>query len=109
MNLYDDNAILGPNNKPFIVGKKNIRKYWEKAVNYFVDFSYITQTIGGNSKDVLYETGVVHFVFEIDGDTIQDSAKYLFVWKYNGENNYKIIAEMFNELPNKNTLNRVQN
>ena len=94
---YDENAIIGPPNKDFIIGKKAITAHWNRTVNFLDDFSYVTQKIGGNFNDVIFENGIAFATYTIDNKQVTDTSKYLFVWKYIGDKKYKVLSEMFNE------------
>ena len=96
---YTDNAIIGVPNKNFIIGKDRIRQYWGRNVEFIDDFWYKTQRIDGNTNDVFYETGIAFAKYKINNQIHKDTTKYLFVWKKFGDNNYKILAEMFNSIP----------
>ncbi len=96
---YAEDAIIGPPNKNFIEGKELIEQYWTNNVGYMNDFWYKTQRIGGNTKDVFYESGIAYAEYEINNQTFKDTTKYLFVWKNMGNGEYKVLAEMFNAIP----------
>ena len=73
INRYADNAIIGPPNKNFIVGKELIGKHWNNITGYINDFWYKTQRIDGNTDDVFYETGIAYTEYEIDNQIIKDT------------------------------------
>lgn len=94
--LYDLNAIYGAPNKAYVHGKSNIKKEWQKVANVLDDFSYDTQSLHG-SGDLIYESGLAFASYSINGVKIIDTSKYTMIWKDTGEQEYKIMLDMFNE------------
>lgn len=95
---YDTDAIIGAPDKRFVIGKAAITNYWQNLVVFLDDFAYETEHIGGNPNDVLYENGRAFVTYTINNQQITDTTKYLFVWKYIGNNEYRVLSEMFNAL-----------
>ncbi len=97
INFYDENAIFCPDGENFVRGKKDIAKHWNRAAKLIDDFSYQTLDINGNA-DLIYETGLAFSTYTLDGHQQTDTSKYLLVWKHIADDEYKILADMFNSL-----------
>lgn len=95
---YDEQAIIGVPNKPFVRGKAAIRAYWQEVTFALDDFAYETQHIGGDPNDILYENGLAFSTYTVNNQQFTDTTKYLFVWKYIGNKEYRILSEMSNAL-----------
>ncbi len=95
-NLYDENAIFAVPNQPYIRGREAIKKQWEQSAQLIDDFSYETQQLQGNG-DLVYEIGLAFSTYTIGDTQKMDTTKYLMVWKHIGGNEFRIVADMFNE------------
>ena len=97
LDRYDEHTIIGDPNKDFITGLDAIKKRMKNFVTFLDDFSYETQYMGGN-KDIVFENGLAFATYKINGKTVTDTSKYLFVWKNIGNGQYKVLSELFNDL-----------
>lgn len=94
-NLYLEDAVLGIPTRPFVYGKENISKHWERTVSLVDDLGFETLTLSG-SNEIVYETGLAFTTYKVQGISKIDTSKYLIVWRNIGKEQYKIAVDFFN-------------
>jgi len=93
--FYDDDAIFCPPQNACHEGKVAITEHWEQTVNLLSDFKFKTLRIRGDHER-FYEHGISVVTFSVNDSMVTDTSKYLLVWETRGQDDYKIIANMFN-------------
>ena len=95
-NLYDENASILPPNEPIVTGRKNIKAYWQGAIDGgLIDAS--VKTIDASSDgDLGYEIGTFELQFKGENDSIViDTGKYTEILKRNSEGKWISIYGMW--------------
>jgi uncharacterized protein (TIGR02246 family) len=103
-NLYDDNAVLMPQSEEAVLGKAAIAEYYKKlfANPDFVPFTLKTdwksfQLVG----DIAIATSVFHGDATRNGKQIHFHGKDLLVWQKQSDGSWKILRNMYDEIPSK--------
>jgi uncharacterized protein (TIGR02246 family) len=94
--FYADDGVVMPPNQPLVTGREGIAKFWQsmtaipEATLTFqpdrIDFS--------SAGDVAIDRGSYRFTAKPGGQAVDETGKYLVVWKKVG-NEWKVAADMF--------------
>jgi ketosteroid isomerase-like protein len=103
--LYADDGVLMPPNQPRIAGKEGIRAFF--AGMWVINPTMVlntTQVVTSDAGDVAIEEGTFALEYRgADGKPINDTGKYLVIWKRTG-NDWKVVRDIFNtDLPSAPT------
>lgn len=95
-NLYDENASLLPPNEPIVTGRKNIKKYWQGAIDAGLISASVKTIDASSDGDLGYEIGTFELKFQgKDGTVITDIGKFTEVLKRNSEGKWMSIYGMW--------------
>lgn len=99
--LYADNGVLMPPNQPRIEGKAGIRQFF--AGMWVIKPTMILSTdrvVASDAGDVAVEEGTFKLSYAgADGKPIDDTGKYIVIWKKT-DAGWKVVRDIFNtDLP----------
>ncbi len=95
-NIYTEEASILPPNEPIIIGRENIKKYWEGLIEAgLIDVK--VQTLDAKSDgDLGYEIGSYELKFQDStGKTYLDKGKYTEILKRKPDGNWVSIFGMW--------------
>ena len=99
--FYTADAIAFPPGGEMAKGRDAIQQMWQSTMDSGVKSLSFTVVDVGTSGDVAYETGTVVLNIQPPGkDSTTASAKYVVVWKKQG-NDWKLHRDIWNDLPAK--------
>lgn len=99
--FYTPDAIAFPPGGEMVKGRDAIQQMWQSTMDSGVKSLSFTVVDVGTSGDVAYETGTVVLGIQAPGkDSTTASAKYVVVWKKQG-NDWKLHRDIWNDLPAK--------
>ena len=99
--FYTADAIAFPPGGEMAKGRDAIQQMWQSTMDSGVKSLSFTVVDVGTSGDVAYETGTVVLSIQPPGkDSTTASAKYVVVWKKQG-NDWKLHRDIWNDLPAK--------
>ena len=99
--FYTADAIAFPPGGEMAKGRDAIQQMWQSTMDSGVKSLSFTVVDVGTSGDVAYETGTVVLKIQPPGkDSTTASAKYVVVWKKQG-NDWKLHRDIWNDLPAK--------
>lgn len=95
--LYADDAVFMVPNAPPVAGAEAIGDTWRDlmALDSFRMTHSIVRLEVGEGGDLAMDLGSYTFGFKADAGEVNDSGKYLLVWKQ-VDGNWRITADMFN-------------
>jgi ketosteroid isomerase-like protein len=99
---YSDDASVLPPNEKVANGKVAISALWAGLLAPGTSISWeVTKLEVARSGDLAYLTGVYHLSMKgPDGKPIDDVGKMVEVWKKQPDNQWKVVADIFNsDLP----------
>jgi ketosteroid isomerase-like protein len=102
--VYTANARLSPDNETFVVGKTAIAAWYQEKFTILKGIEFITISIDGTA-DVIYETGVASVKINYKDSTWLEQVKYTNVWRLQADSSYKIVIDMWNNLPDEDDHN----
>lgn len=99
--LYAENGVLMPPNQPRIEGKAGIRSFFGGmwAINPSMTLA-TTRVAASDAGDIAIEEGTFALQYPgADGKPIDDTGKYLVIWKKT-DAGWKVVRDIFNtDLP----------
>lgn len=99
--LYAEDAVFMPPNQPRIVGKAGIRSFFAGmwVINPTMALN-TTQVVSSDAGDVAVEEGTFSLSYPTpDGGKVDDTGKYLVIWKKT-DKGWKVVRDIFNtDLP----------
>lgn len=101
LSFYAPDAVEMPANASAIVGREAIREWFESWLpDPNVSNSFAPEVIEvAASGDLAYERGTYHFVMDTPEGRVEDTGKYLMIWK-KIDREWKAIADIGNsDLP----------
>ncbi|MEM1119540.1 MAG: DUF4440 domain-containing protein [Bacteroidota bacterium] len=99
--LYDDNAHYLPNDAAALHGKAAILAYWKASFDFLGDLQLNMESLEGNAG-LVYETGNGAVkVMDENGQFFDMPFKYVNVWKRQADGEWKVVIDIFNDLPNE--------
>ena len=95
--LYTKDACLMPTNSPAIVGRENIRKFWEAAAPAMgIKDAVLTTVELDGEGDTVTEYGEYRLKVQPEGQEAgEDMGKYVVLWKKTPEG-WKLHWDIFN-------------
>jgi uncharacterized protein (TIGR02246 family) len=94
--FYADDGVVMPPNQPLVTGRDAITKFWQSMVAIpestltfqpdRIDFS--------RAGDMAIDRGTYRFTGKPGGQAVDETGKYLVVWKMVGDD-WKVAADMF--------------
>lgn len=99
---YSDDGSLLPPNAPIASDKASIRADWSAFLSPGNSLTWQADKVDvARSSDLAYVLGVYQFTSQdAKGKTTTDSGKFVEVWKKQADNNWKVVADIFNsDLP----------
>ena len=98
--MYTSDAIVFPPDSEMIRGNEAIGEFWKATRNSGVQSVALTTIDVGGSGDVAYEAGKVSLTIQPAGkESTTAAAKYLVVWKREGDGSWKLHRDIWNSLP----------
>jgi ketosteroid isomerase-like protein len=97
-NAFADDGVLLPQNQPSAVGHEAIRKNLEglfSLPNLKVGWTPV-RIVVSKSGDIGYTSGAYNISFTNGGKTVNDTGKYLTIWKAQKDGTWKVAVDMFN-------------
>lgn len=95
--FFASDGVLMPNQSASITGREKIQEWfglWLPDPNVSSTFKPETIEVSA-SGDIAYDRGTFHYLMENKSYRVEDSGKYLIVWK-KIENEWKAILDMSN-------------
>ena len=94
---YTDDATAVPPDGEIIKGKKAIEELYKKFFQIGMKEIVFTTIEVGGSGDTAYEIGKTKVRIQPEGQAaIQDSTKYLVIWKRQSDNTWKVHVDIWN-------------
>lgn len=98
--MYTSDAILFPPDSDMIRGNEAIGEFWKATRDGGVQSAALTTIDVGRSGDVAYEAGKVSLTIQATGKKPTTAvAKYVVVWKRQGDGSWKLHRDIWNSLP----------
>ncbi len=95
LNTYLEEGILMPPNSPVIAGHDGLRLFWKFAIDAGMQVTPMAKNVEVHG-DTAIETGEYKTLIRNgDGSTIEDTGKYVVIWKRVGEE-WKIDVDIWN-------------
>jgi ketosteroid isomerase-like protein len=97
--IYDENAHYLADNENILKGNQAITEYWKKSFEGLTDLGLNMQNLDG-TREILYETGTGWVTIMSEQNKV-DTFRYNYcnVWKLQPDSTYKVVIDMFNDLP----------
>ena len=95
--FYADDGVVMPPNQPLVTGRQAIAQYWQsmKAMPE-ASLTFQPERIEISSAgDMALDRGTYRFTGKSGSRAVEDTGKYLVVWKKVGPD-WKVAADMFN-------------
>ena len=103
ISFYSENALVLPTNAPAATTKDTIRNTWKDLLaSPGVAISWKTAKVEvARSGDIAYTTGTYELTMnDASGKPINDSGKYVEVWKKQTDGKWKVAVDIWNsDLP----------
>ena len=100
--MYTSDAIALPPDSEMIRGNEAIGEFWKATRDSGVQSAALTTVDVGRSGDVAYEVGQVSLTIQPPGkEPTTAVAKYVVVWKRQGDGSWKLHRDIWNGLPAK--------
>ena len=99
---YSDDASLLAPNAPIASGKQSIRAAWAGLLTPDTSLSWQANKVEvARSGDLAYLVGTYQLTTkDAHGKPVSDNGKFVEVWKKQPDNNWKVVADIFNsDLP----------
>ena len=94
---YTDDATAIPPDGEIIKGKKAIEELYKKFFQIGMKEIVFTTIEVGGSGDTAYEIGKTKVRIQPEGQAaIQDSTKYLVIWKRQPDDTWKVLVDIWN-------------
>ncbi len=101
--FYADNAVLLPPNAPIATDKKSIRESWAGLLGPHTSVSWRWSKVEVSQSGELgyiYGTYKLAIVASIQSDAVNDTGKFLEIWKKQPSGKWKCIVDTYNsDLP----------
>lgn len=99
--IYDANAHYLADNETIKNGNQTITDYWKQSFGVLADLELTMQSLEG-TKEILYETGTGWVTIYNEQNAV-DTFRYNYcnVWKLQADSTYKVVIDMFNDIPKK--------
>lgn len=103
VNLYTEDARLLPPNSEMIQGREGVEAYWAGGFQMGIKNIVLTTVEVMGIGDMVCEIGKAQISIQPEGmDAMEDSAKYLVVWKKGDDGMWKLHVDIWNSsLPAK--------
>jgi len=95
---YDENAVVLVSNMPMVKGKADIEKMmtgWAHSEMKLKEFTSSTISVEG-AGDLAVQLGMVFQTFEMGGQVVADTSKFLTVWRKQVDGTWKIAYDIWN-------------
>jgi ketosteroid isomerase-like protein len=102
VSYYSDDAMVMPPNAPAITDRASAQKAWAAMLVPGAKVSWATNRVeSAASGDIVYEQGTYSVTMPgPDGKWVNDTGKYLGVWKKQADGSWKEVEDMWNsDLP----------
>jgi uncharacterized protein (TIGR02246 family) len=98
VSYYSDDAALFPPNAPVASGKQAIHAVWADTIASASAISWQTDKVEvARSGDLAYVTGTYQTTAkDPKAQPVNDSGKFVEVWKKQGDGKWKAVADIFN-------------
>ena len=98
--MYTPDAIAFPPDSEMIRGNEAIGEFWKATRDSGVRGAALTTVEVGRSGDFAYEVGKVSLTIQPAGkEPTTAIAKYMVVWKRQGDGSWKLHRDIWNSLP----------
>lgn len=99
--FYADDAVLLPPNGPIAKDAKSIREVWAPMVAPNATISWkVAKTEASKSGDIGYAYGSYQLSIQDPKAPVNDTGKFLEIWKKQADGKWKCIVDTFNsDLP----------
>jgi uncharacterized protein (TIGR02246 family) len=98
--MYTSDAIAFPPDSEMIRGNEAIGEFWKATRDSGVRGAALTTIEVSRSGDVAYEVGKVSLTIQPPGkEQTTAMAKYVVVWKRQGDSSWKLHRDIWNSLP----------
>jgi ketosteroid isomerase-like protein len=99
--IYDENAHYLADNETIKNGNQTITDYWKQSFGVLADLELNMESLEG-TKEILYETGTGWVTINNEQNAV-DTFRYNYcnVWKLQPDSTYKVVIDMFNDVPSK--------
>jgi uncharacterized protein (TIGR02246 family) len=95
--LYTDDATMVPPDGDLIKGKQAIEEFYRKLFQMGVKEIVLSTIEVEGSDGTVYEIGKTKVLIQPEGqEAIQDSTKYLVIWKRQADATWKVHADIWN-------------
>lgn len=97
VDIYTADATILPPDAGIVKGKQAIGEFYNKLLQMGMkDIVFTTLEVGGNGGTA-YEIGKTRVLIQPVGQAaIQDSTKYLVIWKCQADGTWKVHSDIFN-------------
>jgi uncharacterized protein (TIGR02246 family) len=98
--LYTEDATLMPDQAEMIKGKQGIATYFGAGLQMGIKNVVLTTVDLSGSGDYAYEIGKVAMTIQPEGqeEPIEQTAKYVVVWKRTAEGAWKLHVDIWNSI-----------
>ena len=95
--FYTDDGVVMPPNEPIVTGREAITKFWQGMTAIpEATLTFQSERIEVSSAgDMALDRGTYRFAGKPGGQAVEETGKYLVVWKKVGPD-WKVAADMFN-------------
>ena len=95
--LYTDDATMVPPDGELIKGKQAIEELYKRFFQMGMKEIVLTTIEVGGTGGTVYEIGNTKVRIQPEGkESIQDSTKYLVIWKHQADDTWKVHADIWN-------------
>jgi ketosteroid isomerase-like protein len=98
VSYYSDDASLLAPNAPIASDRQSIRSSWASLLGPDTSLSWhATKVEVAHSSDLAYLVGTYQLTTkDVHGNAVADDGKFVEVWKKQGDNKWKVVADIFN-------------
>jgi len=95
--LYTEDAKLLPPNSEMIQGREGVEAYWAGGFQMGIKEIVLTTVEVMGMDDMVCEIGKAAITIQPEGqETIEDSGKYLVIWKKTADGTWKLHVDIWN-------------
>ena len=100
--LYSEDATVLPPDSAMIKGRQAIQASWNRSLQMGIKDAVLTTVEVSGAGDYAYEIGKVLLTIQPAGQAaLQQTAKYVVVWKKAASGSWQLHVDIWNSLPAK--------
>jgi uncharacterized protein (TIGR02246 family) len=95
--LFADEGIVMPPGQPSVSGREALRKFWQSTVDMRdLKLTFEPERIDfARGGDIAIDRGTYRFQGKVDGQSLDESGKYIVIWKKIGEH-WQVVSDIWN-------------